>query len=345
MYKYDLFISHASENKDTANKIVEMLELRGCKCFIAPRDIRTGEEYAVEIVRGISNSVAVLLIFSKDSDQSGYVLREINSAVSRNKNVMPLRIEDFIPSEAMEFYLGPAHWLDAFPEILGQHLDKIINIVDAIKRKNEVAKEKVTISQPTLIKVSQISEIELSPRQLVAKEIELDYLAVARGDYIIDESIEGTLEDWVAMVNEEEDTSILLVQNDELIGYCTMYPMNDEDYNSLINGEKMIRGEMLELYSLGGIYNCYISMMTINPDFEKQQLYLMMFKWVTQHLKEWQDDNIEIKEIAISAYSPILDKFVNKFQFDFVGYNLAKGKIYKIKTSKLFEVCSSLFKK
>ena len=129
LFKYNLFLSYASENKNIADCIVDRIERRGYKCFIAPRDIWTGAEYAAEIIRGISNSTAVLLAFSSKSDKSHYVLREINSAVSRNRPIIPLRIEDFLPSEAMEFYLGPTHWLDAFPEILDVHLDKIVNIL------------------------------------------------------------------------------------------------------------------------------------------------------------------------------------------------------------------------
>ena len=79
LFKYDLFISYATENKNIADYIVEKIEKRGYKCFIAPRDIRTGSEYATEIISGISNSAAVLLVFSSKSDKSHYVLREINS--------------------------------------------------------------------------------------------------------------------------------------------------------------------------------------------------------------------------------------------------------------------------
>ena len=45
-FKYNLFLSYASENKDIADYIVDRIEKRGYKCFIAPRDIRTGAEYA-----------------------------------------------------------------------------------------------------------------------------------------------------------------------------------------------------------------------------------------------------------------------------------------------------------
>ena len=89
VYQYDLFISYATNNKDIADYIVERIEKRGYRCFIAPRDIHTGAEYAVEIIRGISNSTAVLLVFSSESNKSHYVLREINSAVSRNKTIIP----------------------------------------------------------------------------------------------------------------------------------------------------------------------------------------------------------------------------------------------------------------
>ena len=127
---YDLFVSYATHNKEIAEYVVQKIEARGARCFIAPRDLRSGREYASEIIRGIECSLAVLLIFSSDSDRSAYVLREINSAVSRNKTIIPLRIENFLPSEAMEFYLGPTHWLDAFPQVLETHLDSVFSILN-----------------------------------------------------------------------------------------------------------------------------------------------------------------------------------------------------------------------
>ncbi len=78
LFKYDLFISYASENKDIADYIVDKIEKRGYKCFIAPRDIRTGSEYAVEIIRGISNSTAVLLVFFQQ-------IRQVSLCSPRNQ--------------------------------------------------------------------------------------------------------------------------------------------------------------------------------------------------------------------------------------------------------------------
>lgn len=119
-FKYDLFISYASENKDIADYIVDKIEKRGYKCFIAPRDIRTGSEYAVEIIRGISNSTAVLLVFSSKSDKSHYVLREINSAVSRNRPIIPLRIEDFFAFGSNGVLFGPHALVGCFSYCFGR---------------------------------------------------------------------------------------------------------------------------------------------------------------------------------------------------------------------------------
>ena len=53
------FISYSTQNKEIADKLVEALEKRRLKCYIAPRDIRPGKIYACEIVEAIKNQEAV----------------------------------------------------------------------------------------------------------------------------------------------------------------------------------------------------------------------------------------------------------------------------------------------
>lgn len=337
MFKYDFFISYASENKDIADYIVERIERRGYRCFIAPRDIRTGAEYAVEIVRGISNSTAVLLVFSSKSNNSRYVLREINSAVSRNRPIIPLRVEDFLPSEAMEFYLGPTHWLDAFPEILDVHLDKVVNIFLGInKTTSEVQNNSFYITDPKLLKIADIGKIGMDYNELTMKEIEIDYLCIPSDKYEMNDEIEGTFEDWKQSANEfENDTSILLVKNDEVIGYCDMYPITEEAYSELISGKTIIRGSMIDVYCIGGTFDVYIAMIGIVPGEANQNNYLKIFDWVFNHIVEWKENDIYVDHIGISVYSDTLEKFLIRFGFEFKGLNPAKGKIYETTVTKL----------
>ena len=329
-YKYDLFISFATENKEIADYLVERIEKRGYRCFIAPRDIRVGSEYAVEIIHAISNSTAFLLVFSSESDKSPYVIREVNSAVSRNKPIIPLRIEDFLPSEAMEFYLGPTHWLDAFPEILDIHLDKVIGIISGIDSSAPAPQRAgFAVSGPELLRIADIGRIGMDYTALTMKEIEIDYLCIPSDRFEINDSIEGTFEDWKQAASEfEDDTSILLVKKDEVIGYCDIYPVTAEAYEELISGRVIIRDSMVDLFCMGGTFDVYIAMLGIVPDEATQANYMMVFDWIFRHLSEWEANDILVNRIGISVYSGMLEKFVRRFGFEFITYNPAKGKVF-----------------
>ena len=48
-----LFVSHVSEDRAAATEIVEELERRGVRCWIAPRDVRPGRPFDDEIADAI----------------------------------------------------------------------------------------------------------------------------------------------------------------------------------------------------------------------------------------------------------------------------------------------------
>lgn len=108
-----IFLSHSSKNADIASELCAFLEKNGKKCFIAPRDIRFGMEYAEEIVNGIDESEAMILILSKESNESAHVLREVERAVSKGIPVIVYRIEEVELSKSLEYFLMTNQWLDA----------------------------------------------------------------------------------------------------------------------------------------------------------------------------------------------------------------------------------------
>lgn len=67
---HDVFISHSSKNKATADAICHALEQNGVRCWIAPRDIPPGADYGTEIVRGIKDCTVFLFMFSQESNYS-----------------------------------------------------------------------------------------------------------------------------------------------------------------------------------------------------------------------------------------------------------------------------------
>jgi hypothetical protein len=127
---HDVFISYSSKDKPTADAACAALESRGIRCWIAPRDVFPGEEYAASLVRALHESRVMVLVFSSGANRSPQVLREVERAVSRGVPILPLRIEDVPPSEAMEYYISSRHWLDALNPPLEQHL---VRLADTVK--------------------------------------------------------------------------------------------------------------------------------------------------------------------------------------------------------------------
>lgn len=128
-----MFISHSSKDYDVASKICETLERNGTKCFIAPRDIRLGHEYAQELIDGIDNSFAMLLIMSANANSSPHVLREVERAVSKSIPILVYKIEEVSLSKSMEYFLMTHQWTSAETD---ENYTDILRFADTIKSQN-----------------------------------------------------------------------------------------------------------------------------------------------------------------------------------------------------------------
>lgn len=128
---FDVFISHSSADKQAADATCAALESAGVRCWIAPRDVRAGREYAEEIIGAIDSSRIMVLVFSTSANDSGQVRREIERAVSKGLTIITLRIEDVTPTKSMEYYLDSIHWLDAITPPLTEHLNHLVAQVQA----------------------------------------------------------------------------------------------------------------------------------------------------------------------------------------------------------------------
>ena len=111
----DVFISYSSKDQTVTNALCHYLEERRIRCWIAPRDIRPGKEYADVIDLAIHQARIFVLVFSKNSSNSHWVRKETNLAVSGGKIIIPFRIEDCELIGAMRTYLNDVHWIDAIP--------------------------------------------------------------------------------------------------------------------------------------------------------------------------------------------------------------------------------------
>ena len=109
----NIFISHSSADAAIAEEVCALIESKGKKCFIAPRDIRSGKEYAEELMNGIDNAEALVLLMSNSANQSPHVLREVERAVSKSIPVLVYKLEEVELSKSMEYFLMTHQWVNA----------------------------------------------------------------------------------------------------------------------------------------------------------------------------------------------------------------------------------------
>ncbi len=121
--RHDVFISYSVQDKTIANAVLTMLESQGIQCWMAPRDVLPGMEYAEAIVEAINTCRVFLLILSSASNTSPMVAREVERAVSKGAKILPFRIDNTVLTKAMEFYLSDRHWMDASVSPFEKHLN------------------------------------------------------------------------------------------------------------------------------------------------------------------------------------------------------------------------------
>ena len=110
-----VFISYASQDADIANAVCQHLESHGVSCWMAPRDVRPGAQYADAIVRAINEAKALVLVMSGSAVVSAHVGREVERAASKHKQIIALKIDAAPLSAALEYFLSQSQWIDVPP--------------------------------------------------------------------------------------------------------------------------------------------------------------------------------------------------------------------------------------
>lgn len=133
---FDVFISYSHVDKATADATCATLEQAGIRCWIAPRDIMPGDEWGAAIVKAIDQCRAMVLIFSASANSSKQIRREVERAIHAGATIIPVRIENVAPTEAMAYFMSTVHWLDALTAPLDDHLQRLAASIKALLQAN-----------------------------------------------------------------------------------------------------------------------------------------------------------------------------------------------------------------
>lgn len=126
---HDVFISYSHHDKAAADAVCAKLEQHQIRCWIAPRDVVPGIEWADCIINAINNTRVMVLVFSSNANNSPQIRKEVERAVNKGVVIVPLRIEDVVPTRSLEYFMSNVHWLDALTPPLEQHLGHIAGTV------------------------------------------------------------------------------------------------------------------------------------------------------------------------------------------------------------------------
>ncbi|WP_447764438.1 toll/interleukin-1 receptor domain-containing protein [Sphingopyxis panaciterrae] len=127
-----VFISYSSKDRTIANMVCALLEERGHRCWIAPRDIVPGTSWGEAIIDGIRSASVFVLVFSQHANASPQILREVERAVHHGMPIIPFRIEDVLPERSLEYFMSVPHWLDALSPPVEDHILRLGDVIDQL---------------------------------------------------------------------------------------------------------------------------------------------------------------------------------------------------------------------
>jgi predicted NBD/HSP70 family sugar kinase len=130
-----VFICHASEDREQAKLLCDHLENEGIGCWIAPRDAPAGDRYAPSILNAIDACDVFLIVFSVHTD-TPHVANEIEEGTSQDKRILLVRTDSTNPRENKEIrlFVGSHQWFDASLDAFESYLPRIATDVHRLLR-------------------------------------------------------------------------------------------------------------------------------------------------------------------------------------------------------------------
>lgn len=131
---HDVFISYSSRENEAAEAVRNILEKNQIPCWMAPRDIPSGSNYAKEIPVAIRGCQVFVLMFSENAQSSPWVLRELDTAVNCGKVIIPFMLENCQLSDEFNFLLTGAQRHAAYRK-KAEAMESLVTRIHAVTGK------------------------------------------------------------------------------------------------------------------------------------------------------------------------------------------------------------------
>lgn len=139
---HDVFISYRHEDQEWADRVLQALESRGIRCWIASRDIPPGADWPAEIMDGLRSSRFLVFLLSSHSVNEEQISREVRIAADQLKiPIFPFRIEDVEAPKKIGYFLADIQWLDAFGGKFDTAVVQLAQRIEAMRDKVDVPRQ------------------------------------------------------------------------------------------------------------------------------------------------------------------------------------------------------------
>jgi TPR repeat protein len=126
-----IFISYSSIDQKVAESICDALQARGYGCWIACRNVMPGENFQEAIVKAIRSAKVMLLVFTSNANNSDEIKKEVVLAGRHRIVVVPLRVEDVAPNDALAYEFATRQWIDLFKD-WEREIERLASLIGSI---------------------------------------------------------------------------------------------------------------------------------------------------------------------------------------------------------------------
>lgn len=169
---HDVYICYDEREKEISDAVYRIFEENNIKPWIKSRDF-SSDDSVDKITNAIADSKCFILILSKISKDTNYVITETDLAFSRNVPILVFNLDDLKISGNLEFILETQRKIPSFPnpkkqletlvressKIIGNPIDKVkvnsgsVGVIDRInpKRKDNILKKVIMAAVPIAV--------------------------------------------------------------------------------------------------------------------------------------------------------------------------------------------------
>ena len=292
--RYDVFISYSSIDQKIAEGVCAYLEQQGIRCFVAYRDIPRGVVWATAIVEALENSRMMVVLFSKNFNNSAQVEREIELASDMNLSILTFRLCDDAFRGAKKYYLQNLNWIDAFPNperafgALHRNVASLLGISvtdDQVKRETPKSRGSKSSNLYLWIVIACLS---------VALIVSFVFSNRISSESISKDEVEEIFNQGVKEYNSKNYSKAFLLfkkaadlghaDSQNHIGYCYKYGLGvSKDLSEAVNWYKKAAKQGDE-HAQNNLGNCYYKGEGVSKDFSKA------VKWYKKAAEQGHED-------------------------------------------------------